>query len=156
MSWPKTSDYAWVIFVARWILGLMFFFAGIYKFILGPLEYAREMSVMRHAVASVPASIWWAGALVTPFVELSIGVLLLLGLWTRQTLWLLGAVLILATLAYGVDALYHPVGTNALALSPVNDYLISRVALLVVVLYPPREHDRYSVDSLLRGLSHRP
>ena len=68
----------WAILIARLILGLIFFIAGVWKvFTLGSLEHARRM-----------------------FVELIAGGLLIAGLLTRTALLSLGAVLVLVTVSY--------------------------------------------------------
>jgi uncharacterized membrane protein YphA (DoxX/SURF4 family) len=129
----------WAVLFARLVLGLIFFMAGIMKvFQLGPLEHARKY-FLPFADTFLPVwSLWFVGVLV-PFVELIAGGLLILGLRTREALIALGAVLIIVTFGH---LLHEP-------LFNFSGHVIPRLALLLFLLWSPRELDRYSLDWLL-------
>ncbi len=95
------SNRAWAILFARLILGLIFFMAGMWKvFTLGPLEHARRLFVDPYAHTFLPRWSLWAAGTVVPFVELTAGALLLVGLRTRDALLALGGVLVLVTFGH--------------------------------------------------------
>lgn len=126
----------WAVLFARLVLGLIFFMAGIMKvFQLGPMEPARKY-FLPFADTFLPLwSLWFMGVVI-PFVELIAGGLLLLGLRTRDALIALGAVLVIVTFGH---LLHEP-------LFNFSGHVIPRLALLLFLLWCPRELDRYSLD----------
>jgi uncharacterized membrane protein YphA (DoxX/SURF4 family) len=139
------SQRGWAVLFARLVLGLIFFMAGVGKvFQLGPIEHARKY-FLPFADTFLPVwSLWFVGVTV-PFVELLAGGLLILGLRTREALIALGAVLVVVTFGH---LLHEP-------LFNFSGHVIPRLALLLFLLWCPRELDRYSLDWWLerRGLS---
>ena len=129
----------WAVLFARLVLGLIFFMAGIGKvFQLGPLEHARKY-FLPFADTFLPLWSLWLVGVVIPFVELIAGGLLLLGLRTRDALIALGAVLVIVTFGH---LLHEP-------LFNFSGHVIPRLALLLFLLWCPRELDRYSLDAWL-------
>jgi uncharacterized membrane protein YphA (DoxX/SURF4 family) len=139
------SQRGWAVLFARLVLGLIFFMAGIGKvFQLGPIEHARKY-FLPFADTFLPVwSLWFVGVTV-PFVELLAGGLLILGLRTREALIALGAVLVIVTFGH---LLHEP-------LFNFSGHVIPRLALLLFLLWCPRELDRYSFDWWIkqRGLN---
>ena len=126
----------WAVLFARLVLGLIFFMAGIMKvFQLGPIEHARKY-FLPFADTFLPIWSLWLVGVVIPFVELVAGGLLLLGLRTRDALIALGAVLVIVTFGH---LLHEP-------LFNFSGHVIPRLALLLFLLWCPRELDRYSLD----------
>ena len=129
----------WAALFARLVLGLIFFMAGIGKvFQLGPIEHARKY-FLPFADTFLPVwSLWFVG-FVVPFVELIAGGLLILGLRIREALIALGAVLVIVTFGHLLrDPLFN-----------FSGHVIPRLALLLFLLWCPRELDRYSLDYCL-------
>lgn len=126
-------------FVARVILGLIFFMAGWWKvFSLGALQHARAGFVEPYAESWLPVWSLWATGTAVPFVELLGGGLLLVG-WMRWPAALgLGGVLVLVTFGH---LLAEP-------LYAFNTHVVPRAVLLIVVLALYGE-DRWSVDAWL-------
>jgi uncharacterized membrane protein YphA (DoxX/SURF4 family) len=133
------SQRSWALLFARLVLGLIFFMAGIWKvFQLGPLEHARKY-FLPYADTFLPVwSLWLVGVSI-PFVELVGGSLLLIGLRVREALIALGAVLVIVTFGH---LLHEP-------LFNFSGHVIPRLALLLFLLWCPRENDRFSLDILL-------
>ncbi|MDE2783125.1 MAG: DoxX family membrane protein [Gemmatimonadota bacterium] len=130
---------SWAVFVARVILGLIFFAAGFWKvFRLGAVEHARSLFVEPYATGPLPAwSLWFTGVTV-PYVEMIGGALMLSG-WKRFAAAIgLGAVLMLVTFGH---LLAEP-------LYAFNAHVIPRALLLIVVL-AMFDEDRLSLDSWL-------
>ena len=135
----KDFQRAWALLFARLVLGLIFFMAGIWKvFQLGPLEHARKY-FLPFADTFLPVWSLWLVGVTIPWVELIAGALVLLGLRLRDALIALGFVL--AIVAFG-HLLREP-------LYNLTGHVIPRLALLLFVLWCPREQDRLSVDCLL-------
>lgn len=127
----------WAAFVARVILGMIFFAAGFWKvFLLGAVEHARDLFVVPYTVSILPEwSLWVAGTTV-PFLELVCGALMVVG-WKRFPAAVgLGSVLVLVTFGHLVaDPLYA-----------FNTHVIPRVVLLVLAM-AMFEDDALSVDA---------
>jgi len=139
----RNLNRAWALLLARLILGLIFFMAGVMKvFQLGPLEHARKY-FLPFADTFLPVWSLWAVGVVIPFIELICGALVLLGLRTRDALIALGCVLVIVTFGHLLhDALFN-----------FSGHVIPRLALLLFVLWCPREDDRFSLDYLLKRKS---
>jgi len=137
---PGRLDRAWAIALARLVLGLIFFMAGVHKvFVQGPLEHARKW-FLPFSDTFLPVWSLWAVGTAIPFVELAAGGLLLIGLRVREALLALGGVLVVVTFGHLLhDSLYA-----------FHEHVIPRLALLVFVLAMPRGDDRFTVDHLLQ------
>jgi len=130
------SNRAWALLLARIVLGLIFFMAGVMKvFQLGPVEHARKYFLPFNDTFLPTWSLWAVGVTI-PFVELIAGALVIVGLRTRDALIALGCVLVIVTFGH----LLHD------ALFDFSGHVIPRLALLLFILCFPREDDRFSVD----------
>lgn len=131
---------AWALLLARLILGLIFFMAGLFKvFGVGPLQHARQF-FLPYSDTFLPVwSLWVTGSLI-PIVELVAGLLLLAGWRIREALLALGGVLVVVTFGH---LLREP-------LYPFHEHVIPRLALLLFILMIPPHDDRFSLDGWLR------
>ncbi|MGE0445685.1 MAG: DoxX family protein [Vicinamibacterales bacterium] len=134
-------DRAWALFIARALLGIVFFIAGVHKvFTIGALEHARRLFVVPYAGTYLPEWSLWLTGTATPVLELVFGALVLIGLFTRPALLVLGGILVMVAFGH-------------LVLSPLfvmNGFILPRSGLLLFVLLLPREWDLFSVDALRR------
>jgi uncharacterized membrane protein YphA (DoxX/SURF4 family) len=139
MEQSRVSGRSWALLFARLVLGLIFFMAGFWKvFQLGPLQHARKY-FLPFADTFLPVWSLWAVGVAIPFVELTAGALVILGLRVREALIALGFVLAIVTFGHLLkEPLYE-----------FHTHVIPRLALLLFVLMLPREDDRFSVDHLL-------
>jgi uncharacterized membrane protein YphA (DoxX/SURF4 family) len=113
--------------------------AGFWKvFQLGPLEHARKY-FLPFADTFLPVWSLWLVGVTIPFVELLGGALLLIGLRVRDALIALGGVLVIVTFGH---LLREP-------LFNFSGHVIPRLALLLFLLWCPRESDWLSLDRLL-------
>ena len=130
----------WALLLARLVLGLIFFMAGLWKtFQLGPLEHARKY-FLPYSDTFLPIWSLWAVGLAIPFIELLAGALLIIGLRIREASVSLGFVLAVVTFGHLLkEPLYE-----------FHTHVIPRLALLLFRLVLPREDDRLSLDYLLR------
>ncbi|MEY2510748.1 MAG: thiosulfate dehydrogenase (quinone) large subunit [Verrucomicrobiota bacterium] len=128
----------WAVLFARLVLGLIFFMAGFWKvFQLGPPEHARKYFLPFSDTFLPVWSLWFVGVTI-PFIELLAGALLLIGLRVREALTALGFVLVVVTFGH---LLREP-------LFNLTGHIIPRLALLLFLLWCPREVDWLSLDYL--------
>ena len=133
------SQRSWALLFARLVLGLIFFMAGFWKvFQLGPLEHARKY-FLPFADTFLPVWSLWLVGVTIPFIELLGGALLLIGFRVREALIALGGVLVIVTFGH---LLREP-------LFNFSGHVIPRLALLLFLLWCPREVDWLSLDYLL-------
>ena len=133
------SQRSWAVLFARLVLGLIFFMAGFWKvFQLGPLEHARKY-FLPFADTFLPVWSLWLVGVTIPFVELLGGAFLLIGFRVREALIALGGVLVIVTFGH---LLREP-------LFNFSGHVIPRLALLLFLLWCPREVDWLSLDYLL-------
>ncbi len=136
-NWPIA------VFIVRWILGLLFLLAGYWKvFVLTPAQHAQRFFVEGFADHWIPEWLLFALGYSIPLVEFAAGLLLCLGLRTREALIAVGLLLIVTT--YG-HALQQP-------LFDIDGHTFTRLALLIFLLLAPRGCDRYSADTWLSQL----
>jgi len=140
---PETPDpedrtlLGWAIFLARLQLGLMFFMPGVWRvFQLGPLEHARRFFVEPYAETFLPGGALWVVGSAVPFVELVAGGLLLLGLWRRPALVVLGLELVVITFGH---LLAEP-------LFAFHSHVLPRLVLLLFLMVVPLDRDRWALD----------
>jgi uncharacterized membrane protein YphA (DoxX/SURF4 family) len=136
-----TGDFhrAWALLFARLVLRLIFFMAGVGKvFQLGPLEHARKYFLPFSDTFLPIWSLWFVGVTI-PIIELVAGALLILGLRIRDSLIALGFVLVIVTFGH---LLHEP-------LFNFSGHVIPRLALLLFLLWSPREYDRFCLDQAL-------
>lgn len=129
------------VFLARTMLGLVFLMAGWWKvFTLTPAVHAQNFFIEGFKNHWIPEWLLWALGMAIPPFELAVGLLLVVGLWTRLSASLAGLLLLLTT--YG-HALQQP-------LFDIDGHTFTRLALILFVLMIPAEADRLSVDALRR------
>ncbi|MEY2557083.1 MAG: thiosulfate dehydrogenase (quinone) large subunit [Verrucomicrobiota bacterium] len=140
MDRPSNLHRASALLFARLILGLIFSMAGFWKvFQLGPIEHARKY-FLPYADTFLPVWSLWVVGVTIPFVELIAGALVILGLRLRDALIALGFVLVIVTFGH---LLREP-------LFNLTGHVIPRLALLLFLLWAPRESDSFSMDYFLR------
>ena len=138
MSSSNGSSRGWAALIARLVLGLIFFMAGVFKvFTLTPIGHAQRW-FLPYSDTFLPTWSLWAVGLTIPFVELIAGFLLLLGLWVRPSLLALGAVLVVVTFGH---LLKEP-------LYPFHEHVFPRLALVLFLLVMPATDDRLSIDHI--------
>lgn len=133
-NWPI------VTFIVRWILGLLFLMAGCWKvFELTPAVHAQQYFVEGFVDTWIPAWLLQSLGYGIPFLELAVGLLLCVGLRTREALIAVGLLLVVTT--YG-HALQQP-------LFDIDGHTFTRLALVVFLLLAPAGSNRYSLDEWL-------
>ena len=127
MTVPRSLERASAIFLTRTMLGFVYLFAGIQRFAAGgELAYAG-------------------------WIEIAVGGLLLLGLWSRPVLRLLAVALVAYTMWLGLQGLGAPgtLGATSMDIRIVNFYVLPRAFLVIVTLLIPSRDDLFSVDAAI-------
>ena len=133
-NWPIA------VFVTRMILGILFMMAGYWKvFVLTPAQHAQKYFVEGFADHWIPDSLLLALGYSIPVLEFVAGILLCLGLRTKEAL--LSVALLLIVTTYG-HALQQP-------LFDIDGHTFTRLALIIFLLLAPQGCDRYSADNWL-------
>ncbi len=134
------ANWTIAVFIVRWILGILFLMAGYWKvFVLTPAQHAQQFFVERFADHWIPEWLLYALGNLIPVLEFVAGLLLCLGLRTREALIAVGLLLIVTT--YG-HALQEP-------LFDIDGHTFTRLALIIFLLLAPQDCDRYSADNWL-------
>ena len=136
------NNWPFVNFVVRGILGLLFLMAGYWKvFVLTPANHAQQFFVEGFADTWIPTWLLQLLGYGIPFLELVAGLLICIGLRTREALIAVGLLLIVTT--YG-HALQQP-------LFDIDGHTFTRLALIVFLLLAPVGSDRYTVDQWIQS-----
>ncbi|MCG8448559.1 MAG: DoxX family protein [Pirellulales bacterium] len=134
------SNWPIAVFIVRWILGLLFLMAGYWKvFVLTPAAHAQNYFVGGFSDTWIPTWLLLALGYAIPFLELAAGLLICIGLRTREALIAVGLLLIVTT--YG-HALQEP-------LFDIAGHTFTRLALIIFLLLAPAGSDRYAIDTWL-------
>lgn len=126
-------------FTLRVILGLLFFFQGYDKVVSVGMKGVIEAFKIELGGKKVPQFILVLCTYYSSFVEFLCGGLLVLGLFTDYSLYLLGINLILVVGAFSL-------------IKPMWDmqFVLPRLLLLSILLWLPAESNQISVDHFLR------
>lgn len=121
----------------RVTLGVLLLFAGVGKFVGGVAEFTSGLTG-RFEETLLPGSLVALSGQILPFVEVGLGSLLVLGLFTVPALF--GASVLMLTLTFGTTVVedHAAVGRNVL-------YAVSFFVLLWLA-----ERNRYSVDGRIQ------
>ena len=147
----STWNWAWAAFVSRTILGFLILFSGAHKaFQLGALEYGRQVATMTHSAALLPGWAFATLAMAIAIVQFVLGLLILIGLWTRPALLVLGGAVLVTAAVYGVSGLIEQHwGPTGMSVAIINNYILPRAGLIILLLLMPDAADRYSIDGVL-------
>jgi uncharacterized membrane protein YphA (DoxX/SURF4 family) len=148
---PTNMERAWVAFVPRGIVGLMYLFAGADKvFQQGAASYAQRVGELSHMREYFPVQAIYPAAFVTGYLELLFGAMLIIGIKTRWAARALGAMIVMVGAGYGLAGLIDPVGgVTAMDIRAINTYILPRAALLILVLMLPEEDDLFTAERLV-------
>ena len=134
---PSPFLRAWLVFLARVLLGLIFGMAGYWKtFELTPVGHYELYFEPFIESTWLPIWILWPSGVTIPIVEFVTGWLLVAGLRVRESLVAIGVILIVVTYGHLLqDPLYVLTG-----------HVIPRF-LLVLVVVVFHADDRFSIDA---------
>jgi thiosulfate dehydrogenase (quinone) large subunit len=122
----------------RVTLGVLILFSGVGKIVGGPGEFATELAE-RYEETWLPAGLVLFVGHLLPFVEVGLGVPLVLGLFTLPALMGTGVLMLLFTFGTTVVEDHEATGRNAV------------YALITFVLIWLSGHDRFGLDGVRGG-----
>ena len=124
--------------IPRLFLGMLFFFQGFDALFTIGLKDIGETYRSAFAEKGIPNILTSAGILFTTLTELFGGLLLVFGIYRYYTLYILGANLLAATMAFSI-------------VKPMWDtkHVFPRLAVLTFLMLLPTHWDIYSLDHLI-------
>ena len=135
----RIITYSVVTLLIRLTIGILFFFAGLNKFIGGYGNFINWIIEDMTSKTWLPELMLYPYAYVLPFLEIAVGALLILGLWTRPVIAAAGFLMISLTFGKVLAKDYPTVANN------------SNYVLMTAIAFFFSQHNRYSLDSLLFG-----
>lgn len=134
---PRLSDAAWAYTILRLSFGANIMLHGVSRLMVGHAGFLAYLNHYFEKTPMVPASLLPAFAWVLPPVETTLGLLLILGLWTR-----------FALLAGGLVLTMLVIGTNL-----AQDWNVAGLQLIYAFLYyyllVHRDRNAVSIDGIL-------
>jgi uncharacterized membrane protein YphA (DoxX/SURF4 family) len=134
----NTSTRAAGMLFTRALLGIIFFMQGFGKIftLTVPVVYDKFFKVFETGI--LPKWLIWAAACYTSYVELIGGLLLVIGLFRKQAIYLLAIDLFIVAFGHGL-------------VEPIWDlsHVMPRAVLLLVLFFAPQEWDRWKADRVI-------
>lgn len=139
---PKLDRYSWTTLFLRLLIGGIFFFQGFRNLFLGagPITFAERLYVKPFG-AMLPEPLLWIAGVSNPFVQFTVGLLLIFGLFTRFAAGL-GA-LFLVSIIFG-----HLMQAPLTAPAAMRDFATANFMLMIAVIVFATLGNRWSVDAL--------
>jgi uncharacterized membrane protein YphA (DoxX/SURF4 family) len=126
------------ILFTRALLGVIFFMQGLGKIFTFTVAIVYAKFFKDFEATFLPKWLIWATAYYTSYIELIGGLLLIVGLFRKYTLYLLAIDLLVVAFGHGL-------------LEPIWDlgHVMPRAILLLVLFLSPQEWDRWNIDGML-------
>lgn len=139
---PKAVRVSWLTFFLRLFIGAIFFSQGFRNLFLGagPIAFAERLYVKPFA-GMMPEPLLWIAGVSNPFVQFSVGLLLILGLFTRFAA-AIGA-LFLVSIIFG-----HLMEGPLTAPGAMRDFATANFILMIAVILVASLGNRWSLDAL--------
>ncbi len=134
---PRFRDASIAYAAFRIAFGINMAMHGVNRFLMGVAQFAAKMG-QEFSATVLPSWMVLAFGHVLPFIEFAIGILLLIGLWTRWTLLLGMAVMAVLMFGSALKGDWNILGTQLL------------YALVYYLLLARRADDALGVDSARR------
>jgi uncharacterized membrane protein YphA (DoxX/SURF4 family) len=133
----KTPRAAALLFT-RALLGIIFLMQGYGKVFTYTVPKVYSMFFNDFEKTLLPKWLIWGTAYYTSYVELICGFLLIIGLFRKYALYLLGVDLLVVSFGHGL-------------IEPIWDlqHVMPRAILLIILLLAPGEWDKWNADSLI-------
>ncbi|HTK22328.1 MAG TPA: DoxX family protein [Mucilaginibacter sp.] len=129
---------AMAVLFTRALLGIIFMMQGFGKIFTYTVPIVYQKFFVDFEKTFLPKWLLQVTAYYTSYVELICGFLLIIGLFRKCTLLLLGIDLLVVSFGHGL-------------LEPIWDlqHVIPRAALLITILLTPAQWDKWNLDNLL-------
>ena len=137
--------WSWISLIVRLFIGGIFFSQGFRNLFLGkgPIVFAERLYVKPFA-DTMPEPLLWVMGVSNPFVQFGVGLLLIVGLFTRSAATL-GA-LFLLSIIFG-----HLMEGALTAPGSMRDAATANFVAMIALMLLPSLGNRWSVDALLSG-----
>ena len=142
-SMAIAARWSWIILFLRLFIGAIFFLQGFRNLFLGagPLTFAERLYVKPFA-GTMPEPLLWIAGVSNPFMQFGVGLLLILGLFTRPAA-AVGA-LFLVTIIFG-----HLMQAPLVAPAAMHDFATANFFAMLAILLLATRGNRWSLDALL-------
>lgn len=126
---------------ARTLLGIIFLMQGYGKIFTYTMPNLYNMGFKNFETTFLPDWIIWSVAYYTSYVELTGGILLIIGLFRKYCYFFLGLDLLIVSFGHGL-------------MEPIWDlqHVMPRAILLIVLMMVPQEWDKWNSDALIKKL----
>ena len=133
----RTTRAAGILFT-RALLGIIFLMQGFGKIFTYTVPKIYGMFFKDFEKTFLPKWLIWGTAYYTSYAEMICGFLLIIGLFRRYALYLLGIDLLIVSFGHGL-------------MEPIWDlqHVIPRAVLLIAILAAPGQWDRWNADALI-------
>jgi uncharacterized membrane protein YphA (DoxX/SURF4 family) len=140
---PQMDRYSWVTLFVRLLIGAIFFLQGFRNIFLGagPITFAERLYVKPFG-AMMPEPLLWIAGVSNPFVQFTVGLLLIFGLFTRFGAALGAAFLV--SIIFG-----HLMQGPLTAPGAMRDFATANFILMIAVIVFATLGNRWSLDALL-------
>ena len=134
-----TTSRAAAILFARMLLGIIFLMQGYGKIFTYTVPKVYGMFFKDFEKTFIPKWLIWGTAYYTSYIELICGFLLIIGLFRKYALYLLGIDLLVVSFGHGL-------------LEPIWDFqhVMPRAILLITILLVPARWDRWNTDVFIK------
>jgi uncharacterized membrane protein YphA (DoxX/SURF4 family) len=128
----------------RVLLGVIFFFQGYAKVFWWKAGGVYEMA-FKGLEGRLPSWVLWGTVYATSIIELVCGFLLILGIWTNRSLFVLAGVLIAVSIGHGLE-------------SGIFDlqHILPRALLIAMLLILPDEWDEWDFKHFWKKITRKP
>jgi uncharacterized membrane protein YphA (DoxX/SURF4 family) len=141
---PRVDRLSWLTLFLRLFIGAIFLLQGFRNLFLGagPITFAERLYVKPYA-GMMPEPLLWIAGVSNPIVQFGVGLLLMLGLFTRLSA-AIGA-LFLVSIIFG-----HLMKAPLTAPAAMRDFATANFILMIAVIVVASLGNRWSLDSLFR------
>jgi putative oxidoreductase len=130
---------AFAIFFLRALLGIIFLMQGFGKVFTWGVNNVYASAFQSMEATFLPKWLLWITAYFTSYVELIGGFLLIIGLFRKEALYALAAVLLIVSYGHGLEQAIWDLS-----------HVFPRAILLAALLLLPQNWDEWHLDKVLR------
>jgi putative oxidoreductase len=130
---------AFAIFFLRALLGIIFLMQGFGKVFTWGVTNVYASAFQSMEATFLPKWLLWATAYLTSYVELIGGFLLIIGLFRKEALYALAAVLLIVSYGHGLEQAIWDLS-----------HVFPRAIFLASLLLLPQNWDEWHLDKVLR------
>ena len=140
---PPAVVWSWIALFVRLFVGAIFFAQGFRNLFLGagPITFAERLYVKPFA-GTMPEPLLWIAGVVNPFLQFGVGLLLIVGLFTRSAAAV--GTLFLVSIIFG-----HLMQGPLTAPGAMRDFATANFIAMIMVIIAASHGNRWSLDAVL-------